>query len=111
MAGYRSGRMQVGDGERLVEDAQAAFDASDWLTAFEAFGRADADVRLGVEDLERAALSAMWVCEFEPCIDFRQRAFGLCVAAGEVRRAAGLAIELCFDQAGRHRDAVALGWA
>src|SRR5207248_1426729 len=79
--------------------------------AFEAFGRAAAEVPLGVEDLERAALSAMWLGEFEACIDFRQRAFAMCVAGGDVRRAAGLAIELCFDQAVRHREAVALGWA
>jgi hypothetical protein len=103
--------MQVDGAEQLLVDARAAFDRSDWSVAFEAFGRAGADVPLGVEDLERAALSAMWLGEFEPCIDFRQRAFGMCVAEGNVRRAAGLAIELCYDQARRHREAVALSWA
>ncbi len=103
--------MQVDGSEQLLADARTASDESDWATAFEAFGRAGADAPLGVDDLERAALSAMWLREFEPCVDFRQRAFGMCVAEGDVRRAAGLAIELCFDQALRHRMAVALGWA
>ena len=89
----------------------AAFVGSDWSRAFEAFGRADTEESLGVADLERAALSAMWLGEFEPCIEFRHRAFGMCVAAGDERRAAGLAIALCYDQAGRQRVAVALGWA
>lgn len=102
--------MQVDGSERLLADARTAFDESDWATAFEAYGQADADAPLGVDDLERAAASAMWLGEFDPCVEFRQRAFGMCVAEGDVRRAAGLAIELCFDHASRHRMTVALGW-
>ena len=99
------------DGSELVlVEGRAAFDRSEWSAAFEAFGRADADSALGPDDLERAGLSAMWLGEFEPCIEFRQRAFGLRVAEGDVHHAAELAIELCFDQAGRDRLAVAMGW-
>ena len=36
---------------------------------------------------------------------------GLRVASGDVQRAAVLAIDLCVDQAVRHHEAVALGWA
>jgi tetratricopeptide (TPR) repeat protein len=92
-------------------DGRAAFDRFEWSAAFEAFQRADAEVPLRADDLERAGLSAMWLGEFEPCIEFRQRAFAMRVAEGDVRHAAQLAIELCFDQAGRDRLAVALGWA
>ena len=91
-------------GSELVEAGRAAFARYDWPAAFEAFARADADTALAVEDLERAALSAMWVAESDACIDFRQRAFGLRVGAGEERRAAGLAIDLCFDHATNHRQ-------
>jgi class 3 adenylate cyclase len=96
--------------EQLAEAGRSAFARYDWAAAFAAFARADAEAPLGVEDLERAALSAMWVAESDACIDFRQRAFGLRVGAGEERRAAGLAIDLCFDHATNHREAVALGW-
>ena len=96
--------------EQVVEAARAAFARYDWPAAFEAFARADAEAPLAVEDLERAGLAAMWVAESDACIDFRQRAFGLRVAAGEERLAAGVAIDLCFDHASRHREAVALGW-
>jgi class 3 adenylate cyclase len=103
--------MQVDGSEQLLADARTACDRSDWSAAFEAFGRADSELPLEAEDLERAGLTAMWLGEFEACIEFRQRAFGLRVAEGDVRRAAGLAIELCVDQAVRHHEAVALGWA
>ncbi len=73
--------------------------------------RADGDESLGVDDLERAALSSMWVGKFDSCVEFRQRAFGARVAEGDVRGAAELAIELCYDFARRHRMTVALGWA
>jgi class 3 adenylate cyclase len=93
-----------------LSDARAAFDRSEWPAAFEAFSAADVREPLTVDDLERAALAAMWIGEADACIDFRQRAFGLRAGAGETRRAAGLAMDLCFDYAGRHRAAVALGW-
>src|SRR5580765_5620051 len=98
------------ESEQAVDAARAAFARYDWSAAFEEFARADAEAPLAVEDLERAALSAMWLAESDACIDFRQRAFGLRMGAGEERLAAGLAIDLCFDHAARHRAAVALGW-
>ncbi len=103
--------MGVDGSEQLLADARAAFDRSDWSAAFEAFGRADSEVALEAEDLERAGLTAMWLGEFESCIEFRQRAFGAQVAARDVRRAAGVAIDLCVDHAVRHHEAVAIGWA
>jgi class 3 adenylate cyclase len=95
----------------LLPDARAACDRSDWTAALDGFRAADADEPLGVDDLERAALCAMWLAEYESCIDFRQRAFGMCIAQDDVERAAGLAIDLCIDQASRQRISVALGWA
>jgi class 3 adenylate cyclase len=97
--------------DELLAKGRAAFDRSDWSAAFDAFAAADSAERLEVDDLERAALSAVWIGEADACIDFRQRAFGTCVEAGEVGRAAGLAIDLCGDHGSRHREAVALGWA
>jgi class 3 adenylate cyclase len=97
--------------EELLEEGRAAFDRSDWAAAFEALSAADAIDRLDADDLGRAALSAAWNGEADACIDFRQRAFALHRAVGEVHKAAGLAIDLCFDHASRHREAVALGWA
>src|SRR5438132_3591788 len=98
------------DVQPLIE-ARAACDRSDWPAAYAAFVQADAAIPLETADLERAGLSAMWIGEADACIDYRQRAFALCIGGGEARRAAGLAIDLCTDHASRHREAVALGWA
>ena len=92
-------------------EARAAFDQSDWRAAFDAFARADAEVSLDDDDLVRVGLAALWLGEVDTAIDLYQRAFAHQVAAGEERRAAGLAIEICFAHASRHRIAVALGWA
>jgi class 3 adenylate cyclase len=103
--------MGVDGGEQCLAEARAAFDRSDWPAAFDGFVRAGAGLPLEAEDLERAGLTAMWLGEFESCIEFRQRAFGVRVAAGDAQGAAGLAIDLCVDHALRRHDAVALGWA
>ncbi len=97
------------DQDQMVA-GRAAFERSEWSAAFEAFRRADEAVSLGVDDLERAAVSAMWLGELESCIEFRQRAFAMCVADSDERRSAGFAIDLCIDQARCERIAVAIGW-
>ena len=97
--------------DQLLADGRAAFEGSDWPAAFAAFATADAVEKLDGDDLESAALAAAWLGEADACIDFRQRVFAAHIADGKERRAAGVAIELCFDHASRHREAVALGWA
>ncbi|MDQ1508842.1 MAG: hypothetical protein QOG50_686 [Actinomycetota bacterium] len=95
------------DDQALVEGREA-FDRFDWQAASDAFARAGQ--LLEVEDLERAALAAGWLGDSDTCIELQQRAFGLRVASGDDRRAAGLALDLCFVTAGLQRMAVALGW-
>ena len=89
-------------------EGREAFARFDWQAASDAFARAGP--LLEVEDLERAALAASWLGDSDTCIDLRQRAFGLRVAAGEDRLAAGLAIDLCYEHATHQHVAVALGW-
>src|SRR5450432_202541 len=106
---YRSAEMSTRDAVRL-RDARAALEQSDWPAAFDAFVAADRVDPLEVDDLERAAVSGMWVGELDACVALRQRAFALCMRDGDTRRSAGLAIDLCMDHARAERMAVALGW-
>ncbi|MDP9333801.1 MAG: hypothetical protein M3Q30_10900 [Actinomycetota bacterium] len=95
----------------LVGEGRAAFGRSDWRASFDALTHADRVAPLGPDDLGKAAEAAMWIGEFDACIEFRQRAFAASIAGGDAHRAAGLAIELCMDHVHRHRAAVAIGWA
>jgi class 3 adenylate cyclase len=99
------------DSERLLLDARAAIESSDWQAALDAFREADALVPLSVDDLERAALAAMWLFDSEVHIDLLQRAFALHIAADHPHRAVPAALELCLQNARRDRMSVALGWA
>ena len=97
-------------GDDLLADARLAFERCDWVAVFEAYRAADLAASLELDDLERAAQAAFWIGEADASIEFRQRAFADCIAGDEERRAAGLAIDLVFDHAGRNRYAVAFGW-
>src|SRR5438105_355079 len=96
-------------GEQALVEARDAFSRFDWQAASDAYGRAGQ--LLDVEDLERAAFAAGWVGDSDTSIALRQRAFGLRVAAGDGRLAAGLAIDLCYEHAVQQHMAVALGWS
>ncbi|HEY1651869.1 MAG TPA: adenylate/guanylate cyclase domain-containing protein [Acidimicrobiales bacterium] len=94
-----------------IEEGREAFDRCDWPAVVAALTGAEADgAELDADNLERLALAATWVGDWELCIGSRERAFALYSAAGNQRRAAGLAVELCTDQVARQRQAVALGW-
>src|SRR5436190_5968251 len=103
--------MAGGEGEQLLREARAAAERSQWQLAFDAFTAADAQSPLEIDDLERAALAAMWTFQSDPYIDLMQRAFGLHLAAGDVPRAVPLALELCMENGQRGRLSVAIGWA
>jgi class 3 adenylate cyclase len=103
--------MEDGDRQQILLDARAAADRSDWSTALEGFREADACLPLSVNDLERAALAAMWLFDFDAHVDFLQRAFGIHMAGDDPQRAVPLALELCLQNARRNRMTVALGWA
>src|SRR5689334_3683917 len=98
----------MGADEALAEGREA-IGRFDWQAAADAFARAGE--LLEAEDLEHAALAAGWLGDVDTCIALRQRAFGLRVAAGDDRLAAGLAIDLCYEHAVQQHMAVALGWA
>src|SRR4051812_4079892 len=94
----------------MLSDGRDAFDRSEWRIALDSFQEADAEQPLAVDDLARAAVSALWAGERETCIEYRQRVFTTCVGQGDNRRAAVEATELCHDHAGAGRMAVAIGW-
>lgn len=89
---------------------RAAFARADWHSSFDLLSRADSTSPLSARDLAAAAESAMWVGEFERCVELRRRAFAAFVDGGDHPAAAQQAIELCMDNAHRHRMAVAIGW-
>src|SRR5690349_18225845 len=95
--------------EQALREGREAFGRFDWQAASDAFARAGE--LLEVEDLERAAFAAGWLGDSDTSIDLRQRAFGLRIAVGDDRLAAGLAIDLCYEHAVQQHMAVALGWA
>ena len=102
--------MTVNGGPEISE-GRAAFERCDWPAVFAALRPLYDDVApLPVDDLERLAVAATWMGEWEVCIGARERAFAFRSESGEKRAAAVLAIELCLDQATRRRDAVAMGW-
>ena len=95
--------------DQALVEGREAFGRFDWQAASNAFARAGE--LLEVEDLERAAFAAGWLGDSDTSIDLRQRAFGLRIAVGDDRLAAGLAIDLCYEHAVQQHMAVALGWA
>jgi len=103
--------MAVDDQDQtLLIAGRGAFDQSDWRAAFDDFSRVDAGASLDADDLERFAQAAMWLGEFQACVDKLEEAFALRVAGDDVEHAARLAMELCRAHAVRQRMAVAVGW-
>jgi class 3 adenylate cyclase len=81
-----------------------------WREAYELLQKADADGRLGPEDIEPLAEAAWWTGKLEEAIDLRERAYAAYVEAGEPRRAALLALLISGDHGKKGSFSVASGW-
>ena len=123
--------MTDGDGETVVQRARDAASRGDWETAFELFMKADADGLVGPADLAVLGEVAYAAGHLDVTIEAWERAYALCVEAGDKDAAAGAAVRvamhLLFDTAlmapvrgwlaraerlldGRPRRRRALGW-
>jgi tetratricopeptide (TPR) repeat protein len=81
-----------------------------WREAFDLYAAADAVEPLGPDDLERMAECAWWIGKMRHCIALRERAHAAYLKAGDVRRAAFVAVELADHHADLMEPAVASGW-
>ena len=90
-------------GEAVVQRARDAAARGDWGTAFELFMKADADGLAGRADLPVLAEVAYAAGHLDVTIEALERAYALCVEAGDTDAAAGAAVRvamhLLFDSA------------
>jgi class 3 adenylate cyclase len=89
---------------------RAALERHAWRDAYEAFAVLDADGQLDAADLEALAEAAWWDALPAESIAAFERAFAAYVAASEPRRAAGVALRLCFEHADRLELALSNAW-
>jgi tetratricopeptide (TPR) repeat protein len=81
-----------------------------WGEAFTLFAEADAVEPLGPADLDLMADCAWWIGKMRHCIALRERAHAAYLKAGQVRRAARVAIELGDHHADLMEVPVASAW-
>jgi DNA-binding CsgD family transcriptional regulator len=98
--------MTGGDPQRGRE----AFDRRAWGEAYAQLARADEGAPLGVDDLERLAVSAYLVGRDDESVAAWTRAHHAGMAAGDVPRAARCAFWLAFWRLLRGDEAQAAGW-
>ena len=100
-------------GDTVVDTLTAgreAFTRHEWERAYDLLRSADADSRLGPEDLEQLAEAARWSRHYGDVIDTFERAQVGFVRAGDRRSAARVALRLAWENFTRNDDAVATGW-
>lgn len=93
-----------------LESARDAVSRYAWREAFDLFAAADAAEPLGPDDLDNLAECAWWVGKMRHCIALRERAHAAYLKAGDVRRAARVAIDLVEHHADLGEIAMAEGW-
>ena len=92
-----------------LENARKAAARQAWREAYDAYTAAPDD-DLAAEDLERFAEAAWLTGRIQEAIALRERAYAALVAAGDMVKAARLALVLSDDHTGRGAFAVAQGW-
>jgi class 3 adenylate cyclase len=97
--------------EDSLQKARDAIARHAWREAFDLLTAADASGGLPPEDLEGLAEAAWWTGRMDECIQARERAYAGYVEGGNVRRAAFIAIKLCFDHFAKLEPSVAAGWS
>jgi DNA-binding CsgD family transcriptional regulator len=109
-SGISSVSERQGGGGADLERARAAFRASQWEEAFEAFSAVEASSALEAEDLEALGEAAWLLCRVSESISARERAVASYTAAGLDRRAAQVALRLFYTFSVRGDGAIAGGW-
>ncbi|MGA9160990.1 MAG: adenylate/guanylate cyclase domain-containing protein [Actinomycetota bacterium] len=93
-----------------LERARHALDQHAWQEAYEALASIADRGGLSAEDLERLAEAAWWSAHPTESIEAFERAYAAFSAAGEPRRAAGVALRLAMEYADRLDSALWNGW-
>ena len=87
-----------------------AFERCDWNEAYAELGAANAVSVLAPQHLERLAEAAWWIGRGDECIRIRERAYAQYLAAGDLHRAAAVAIAVAEDHFHKLARSVAHGW-
>jgi len=93
-----------------LELGREAYARCDWLDAFEAFSAADPETRLGIDDLELAAIAASMAGRMDEYAALLERAHHACLESRETPRAARYAVMLGMNLAVRGELGPAGGW-
>ena len=96
--------------DKSLQEARDAFDRHAWQEAFDLLSAADASGGLAPEDLERLAEAAWWNGRMDECIQARERAYAAYEKAGNMRRAALVALDLATNYQNKLAPSVAMGW-
>jgi class 3 adenylate cyclase len=90
--------------------AREAFARHAWIEAFDQFAAADALGQLPAQDLEAMGDAAWWTGRHRASVEINERAFAAYLDAGEVRRAAMVALALVVSHTEAGARSVAGGW-
>ena len=90
--------------------ARAALERHAWRDAYEGFAGLDEAGSLDAADLEALAEAAWWSALPTESIAAFERAYAAYGAASQPRRAAGVALRLCFEHADRMEPALSNAW-
>ena len=93
-----------------LERARQALADHAWADAYDGFVSASGERTLSGEDLEKLAEAAWWTAHPEGCIDALERAYAAHSTAGDLRRAAYVALNLADQWNERLQSAQAAGW-
>ena len=96
--------------EELLQQAHDAVSRSAWGEAHQLLSELDKRTELSAEDLEALGEAASWTAGVDATIEARERAYAAWTAAGNRRRAGGLALKLTRDHEHKLADKVAAGW-
>jgi class 3 adenylate cyclase len=95
---------------RNLEAGREAIRRHAWREAFDLLTEADENSPLPPEDLEALGAAGWWVARLDASIAARERAFELYLEAGEVRRAATVAMAVAKDHFGKGAGSVGAAW-
>jgi hypothetical protein len=87
-----------------------AFARCQWSEAYAALAKANAETELSALHLERLAEAAWWVGHADECIRTRERAYTLHLEAGDLARAAAVAVAVAEDHFHKLARSVGHGW-
>ena len=98
------------EGSAALRTGLVAFERCEWHEAFAALSTADTAGLLSARDLERLAEAGWWIGKIDECIMIRERAYSKFLDEGELRLAAGVAMNVAEDHFHKLSRAVAHGW-